>query len=145
MALVEIALVIEMVVNRDMDCGEFLQGLSVSKSRHRPFPPSKREIRVLGPVVQPAPALLTSWISEHLHGRSIRRQRIGEDDLIYTANVYGPLQFDEGRDTPIAAVLSWMQYKEMADAAGTELVRNEFPHDSSLLAWAPIGSEGAPL
>ena len=72
-------------------------------------------------------------------------QRIGEDDLIYTANVYGPLQFDEGRDTPIAAVLSWMQYKEMADAAGTESVRNEFPHDSSLLAWAPIGSEGAPL
>ena len=55
------------------------------------------------------------------------------------------MQFDEGRDTPIAAVLSWMQYKEMADAAGTELVRNEFPHDASLLAWAPLGSEGAAL
>ena len=86
-----------------------------------------------------------TWFYEPAGARHDATQRIGEEDLIYTANVYGPLQFDEGRDTPIAAVLSWMQYKEMADAAGTELVRNEFPHDASLLAWAPLGSEGAAL
>ena len=72
-------------------------------------------------------------------------QRIGEEDLIYTANVYGPLQFDEGPDTPIAAVLSWMQYKAMADAGGVDLVHSTFDNDASLLAWAPIGSEGARL
>ena len=86
------------------------------------------------------------WFYEPAGARHEATQRIGEDvDLIYTANVYGPLQFDEGRDTPIAAVLSWMQYKEMADAAGIELVRNTFEGDASLLAWAPIGSEATAL
>ncbi len=65
-------------------------------------------------------------------------QRVGEDDLIYTANVYGPVQFDDGPDTPIAAVQSWMQYKALADEAGLTLVRNTFAGDSSLLAWAPL-------
>ena len=63
---------------------------------------------------------------------------MGEEDLIYTANVYGPLQFDEGQGTPIAAVLSWMQYKELAISAGIELVYNTFEGDSSIMAWAPI-------
>jgi hypothetical protein len=70
---------------------------------------------------------------------------LGEEDLIYTANVYGPIQFDEGQGTPIVAVQSWMQYKEIADASGTELVRSTFEGDASLLAWAPIGSEGVAL
>ena len=80
------------------------------------------------------------WFFEPAGARHEATQRIGEEDLIYTANVYGPLQFDEGAGTPIAAVLSWMQYKEMADASGTTLVNNTFPDDTSLLAWAPIGS-----
>jgi hypothetical protein len=80
------------------------------------------------------------WIYEPAGARHEATQRIGEEDLIYTANVYGPVQFDEGKDTPIAAVLSWMQYKEMAEASGTPLVQNTFSDDASLLAWAPIGS-----
>jgi hypothetical protein len=59
--------------------------------------------------------------------------------------VYGPLQFDKGRGTPIAAVVSWMQYKKMADAAGATLVRNAFADDTSWLAWAPLGSQAAAL
>ncbi|MCZ6712264.1 MAG: hypothetical protein O7B25_18020 [Gammaproteobacteria bacterium] len=85
------------------------------------------------------------WFYEPAGARHESTQRIGTDDLIYTANVYGPLQFDEGPDTPIAAVLSWMQYKEMAEAAGVPLVRNTFADDASLLAWAPIGSAAASL
>ena len=86
------------------------------------------------------------WFYEPAGARHEATQRVGEEvDLIYTANVYGPLQFDEGPDTPIAAVMSWMQYKEMADAAGIDLVHNTFADDASLLAWAPIGSEGARL
>ena len=54
-----------------------------------------------------------TWFYEPAGARHDATQRIGEDDLIYTA--------------------------------GTELVRNEFPHDASLLAWAPLGSEGAVL
>ena len=78
------------------------------------------------------------WFYEPAGARHEATQRVGEEDLIYTANVYGPLQFDEGQGTPIAAVLSWMQYKELAISAGIELVYNTFEGDSSIMAWAPI-------
>lgn len=80
------------------------------------------------------------WFYEPAGARHDATTRIGEEDLIYTANVYGPLQFDHGRGTPIAAVLSWVQYKKMAEASGTRLVRNTFAGDPSLLAWAPLGA-----
>lgn len=81
------------------------------------------------------------WFFEPAGARHEATQRIGdEEDLIYTANVYGPVQFDEGRGTPIVAVQSWMQYKEAADAAGCKLVSNTFEGDNSLLAWAPLGT-----
>lgn len=78
------------------------------------------------------------WFYEPAGARHEATQRIGEEDLIYTANVYGPIQFDEGPGTPIIAVQSWMQYKELATAAGVKLVRNTFEGDTSLMAWAPI-------
>lgn len=79
------------------------------------------------------------WFFEPAGARHEATQRIGdEEDLIYTANVYGPVQFDDGPGTPIGAVQSWMQYKELADASGFGLVRNTFEGDASLLAWTPI-------
>ena len=82
------------------------------------------------------------WFYEPAGARHEATQRVGDDvDLIYTANVYGPVQFDEGEGTPIAAVQSWMQYKQLADEAGYELVKNTFAGDASLLAWAPLGSK----
>jgi hypothetical protein len=80
------------------------------------------------------------WFYEPAGARHEETQRVGDEDLIYTANVYGPLQFDEGEGTPIVAVQSWMQYKEMAIEAGVDLVHNTFEGDSSLMAWAPIGA-----
>ena len=54
-------------------------------------------------------------------------QRVGDDeDLNYTTNVYGPIQFDDGKGTPITAVHSWTQYKEISDMAD--------------LNWSAIGS-----
>ena len=85
------------------------------------------------------------WFYEPAGARHEATQRVSKDDLIYTANVYGPLQFDSGRGTPIVAVQSWMQYKEMADQAGARLVRNTFEGDASLLAWTPLGSADARL
>jgi hypothetical protein len=55
------------------------------------------------------------------------------------ANLYGPVQFDEGSGTPISFVFSWMQYRDVAEASGARLVSNVFPCDTSLLAWSPIG------
>jgi len=80
------------------------------------------------------------WFYEPAGARHEATQRVSDEDLIYTANVYGPVQFDEGPDTPITAVQSWMQYKAMADSVGQRLVRNTFVGDTSLLAWAPLGS-----
>jgi hypothetical protein len=68
---------------------------------------------------------------------------VGDEDLVYTANLYGPIQFDEGPGTPIAAVMSWMQYREVAVAAGIDLVKSTFAGDGSLLAWAPLGSSAS--
>ena len=80
------------------------------------------------------------WFYEPAGARHEATQRVGHDvDLIYTANVYGPIQFDEGRDTEIVAVQSWMRYKQVAEASGSPLVHNVFPGDTSLLAWAPLG------
>ncbi|MGI9622951.1 MAG: cupin domain-containing protein [Acidimicrobiales bacterium] len=81
------------------------------------------------------------WFYEPAGARHEATQQVGDEDLIYTACVYGPVQFDEGEGTPIAMVLSWMQYKQIAEAAGTPLVANVFEGDTSLLAWAPLGSE----
>ena len=85
------------------------------------------------------------WFYEPAGARHESTQRVGEESLVYTANLYGPIQFDEGPGTAIAAVMSWMQYKEVADAAGIELVKSTFAGDASLLAWAPIGNAGAVL
>jgi hypothetical protein len=52
------------------------------------------------------------------------------DDLIYTANVWGPIQFDSGVGTPVLAVFSWMQYLEAANAMNTPLIASTFANDS---------------
>ena len=85
------------------------------------------------------------WFYEPAGARHEATQRVSADDLIYTANVYGPVQFDDGPGTPIVAVQSWMQYMEMANSVGVQLVRNTFEGDASLLAWAPLGSAPAQL
>ena len=62
-----------------MDSGEFLQSLDVSAPRHRPFPPSKRLVRVLRSIVKPASAFLPSRISQHLHRSRIGAKPVGDD------------------------------------------------------------------
>ena len=78
------------------------------------------------------------WFYEPAGARHDATQRLTDEDLIYTANLFGPIQFDSGRGTPIAFVFSWMTYKAMADAAGSRLLRSSFPDDSSLLAREPL-------
>ncbi len=81
------------------------------------------------------------WFYEPAGARHDATQRLTDRDLIYTANLFGPIQFDSGRGTPISFVFSWMTYKAMADAAGVRLLRSSFPSDTSLLAWEPLGAQ----
>ena len=78
------------------------------------------------------------WFYEPAGARHDATQRLTDEDLIYTANLFGPIQFDSGRGTPIGFVFSWMTYKAMADAAGSRLLRSSFADDSSLLAREPL-------
>ena len=80
-----------------------------------------------------------TWFYEPAGARHDATQRVTDEDLIYTANVYGALFFDSGVGTPVTAVVSWMDYVALAEAGGIKLVPNTFTNDSSLLAWAPIG------
>ncbi len=81
------------------------------------------------------------WFFEPSGARHDATQRVNDDeDLIYTANVYGPLIFDEGKGTPISAILSWMEYKELASAFGVSLIPSNTPNDSTLLASAMLTS-----
>lgn len=78
-----------------------------------------------------------TWFWEPAGARHESTCRVGTEDLIYTANVYGPIQFDEGVGTPVAMVLSWMAYLAQAQEAGAQLVKSSFG-DGALVAWAPL-------
>ncbi len=62
---------IEVIMDRNVNGGEFLQGLDVPEFRHRAFSSSKRLVRVSSPVVEPAPTGLVGGIADHFRCRSI--------------------------------------------------------------------------
>ena len=80
------------------------------------------------------------WFYEPAGARHDATQRVTDEDLIYTANLYGPVMFDSGPGTQIENLLSWVEYKGMAEANGIKLVPSTRSDDSSLLAWAPLKS-----
>ena len=63
---VEVTALIEMIMERGMDGSEILQGLPVPEFRNRPVSSSAWLMRVFGPVVEPAIALLSGSGAEHL-------------------------------------------------------------------------------
>jgi len=67
-----VAVLVEMVVDRGVNGGEFLQGLYVPEPRHRSFSSSEGLVRILGSIVEPPTALLIGSIADYLHRRSVR-------------------------------------------------------------------------
>jgi hypothetical protein len=76
-AAVEVAILVEVVVDRGMGGGEFLQGLYISELRHRSFSSSERLVGILGSIVEPPTALLIGGIADYLHRRSVRPKPVG--------------------------------------------------------------------
>ena len=70
-AAVEVAILVEVVVKRGMDGSELLKGLHVPELRHRPLSSPQRLMRIFGPVVEPATALLSGSITDHVHRRTV--------------------------------------------------------------------------
>eukprot|EP00933_Yihiella_yeosuensis_P041618 TRINITY_DN36005_c0_g1_i1.p1 TRINITY_DN36005_c0_g1~~TRINITY_DN36005_c0_g1_i1.p1 ORF type:complete len:480 (-),score=108.73 TRINITY_DN36005_c0_g1_i1:245-1684(-) len=61
-----------------------------------------------------------------------------EKDLVYTANVWGPIAFDSGVGTPVTMVLSWMTYLEGAKAFNSPMLASTFNGDKGVwLAHTP--------
>ena len=67
----EMAFVVEVVVDRGVDDGEFLQGLYVPEFGHCAFSSPERLVRVFRPLVEPATAGLSGRIADHLQRRQI--------------------------------------------------------------------------
>lgn len=75
-----------------------------------------------------------TYMYEPAGARHEATQRLDKNvDLIYTANVYGPIMFDSGVGTPPLMVLSWMQYLASAEAFKSPLLRSTFPNDAGTL------------
>jgi len=74
-----------------------------------------------------------TYMWEPAGARHEATQRITDEDLIYTTNIYGPIQFDSGVGTPILDVLSWMGYLEAARFFKTPLIASTFPGDAATL------------
>ncbi len=57
-AAVEVAVLVEVIVDRGMGGGEFLQGLYIPELRYRSFSSPERLVGILGSIVEPPTALL---------------------------------------------------------------------------------------
>ena len=65
------AFLIEMVVDRRVDCSELLQTLHLSEAEHGAFSSSKRQVRILRPIVTPAAGLLPIRVADDFHCSAI--------------------------------------------------------------------------
>ena len=72
---------VEVVVNRAVNRGEFLQTSHPSEAKHRPLPSSEWLVGVLGAVVDPAADFAPFNRTELFQGGAIRCQAIGDDAL----------------------------------------------------------------
>ncbi len=70
---------VEVIVDRAVNRGEFLQTSHAPEPEHCPFSSSKRLVRILGAVVQPAAKLALVDGANFLQGRAIRCQTIRDD------------------------------------------------------------------
>ena len=73
------------------------------------------------------------WIYEDAGARHEGTFQKSKEDLVYLANIYGPVSFDDGPKTQIHVIASFMDYVEIAANAKQPLIRNVFPDDPSLL------------
>ena len=71
------ALLIEVVVDRGMGGGEFLQGLYIPEFCHRAFSSPERLVGILSPIVEPSSAYLAIYDSNNLHRGTVGAKAVG--------------------------------------------------------------------
>ncbi len=68
-------IVVEMIVDRGMGGGEFLQGLYIPELRHRTLSSPERLVRILGTIVEPASTFLIGSIADYVRAARYDRSR----------------------------------------------------------------------
>ena len=82
------AFLVEMVVDRGMDGGKFLQTSHAPEPEHRPFPSSKRQVRILRPVVLPTAGFLAVSRTDHLQRCPIGPEFVRDKDMWTTVTFH---------------------------------------------------------
>ncbi len=77
----EVSFLVEVVVNRADKRGEFLQTSHPPEAKHGPFPSSKRLVRILGAIVQPATDLARVDGAQYFERNAVGGQSIRDDRL----------------------------------------------------------------
>ena len=140
-----------LVVDRGVDGGEFLQGLDVSEPRHRPFPPSKRLMRVFRPVVEPTAAGPGGRIAYHSHRSPVGRKPVRDErsraDRSASLHVCGrPLQCKRDLNNFVTCgsgtIVCSAPVKRHACAAGPYGVRGSDPDRFSGMLDSPARDAG---
>lgn len=70
---------VEVVADRDLDRGEYLQASHPAEPQHRPLPPAKWQVRVLGTVARPPAGLPAPARCRDFHRRAAGPQAIRHD------------------------------------------------------------------
>ena len=68
---VEVAVLVDVVVDRGVGGGKFLQGLYIPEPGHRAFPSPEWLVGILGSIVKPLSAYLTTCDPNDFHRRTV--------------------------------------------------------------------------
>ena len=78
---IEVAFLVEVIVNWRMDGRELLQGSKSPEPQHRSLSSSKQQVWILCSIVQPATRRLSSRIADYLHHCAVVSQPIRDDNI----------------------------------------------------------------
>jgi hypothetical protein len=74
---VEVAVVVEVIVDRGVGGSELLESFHAPEFRHRSFSSSEWLVGILSPIVEPPTTLLVGGVPNYFHRRSVRPKSVG--------------------------------------------------------------------
>jgi hypothetical protein len=74
---VEVAVEVEVIVDRGVGSGKLLESFHAPKFRHRSFSSSEWLVGIFSPIVEPPTALLIGSVANYFHRRPVRPKPVG--------------------------------------------------------------------
>ena len=95
-----------------MDCNELLQTSHTPEARHRPLSSSKGQVGIFSAIVEMPASFLATFAPNHLHGCSIRRASIRDDNMRITVSLHCFL--DEFQRSSLISLLRDIGFQDFA-------------------------------